>query len=332
MTKKTDNEHDAAAAAIVAKVQALAATLHTTDVRTRAEIGVEVTRYSEKTGTSETDAVKLIAELTQLHPSTIYDCLKVARAFSLKRLDDILKRKMKNGKTLTFSHVVVLSGVTDEQARNTWVDRCFANQWSVRDLEAALNERVSAYSPQGRTEGGAPHMTRREPIPGSGSPSGKTDSRAALTGPLPLAPDAGDPQIVLIEGKPESPAEAVRIPFGETVQRGSAPERRLAAQVAKIEGLGHAIRALRTVVIELGSELPLMRRSNLQVLDQVLSDAVTCLQELQDRVRSLSSVAPNPTPADRGTDVAARAIDQLRPLHTEASQTPGLISQQAPRS
>ena len=251
MKSTTQSPQDPVAAAIIAKVQAIAATLHTTDIRARTEIGAEVNRYVEKTGTSEADAVKLFAEETQLHPSTIYDCVKVARAFPLKRIEGITKRRMKSGKTLTFSHFVVLCGLEDEGARNMWVDRCFAAQWSVRDLDGAINESMSARAPE------------KEPAPAS--LSAEQAQSVLSTAPL-------------------------------THRRETT---RLTTQLPKIQALSDAVAVLKTVAGELGREVLMMTPSNLEVLDQVLGDAVAGLQEIQARVRSLptNSAESVPVPA-----------------------------------
>lgn len=111
------------------------------DVRARAEIGRKVVEFGEKSKRPDVQAWKLIGPMVSLGTSTIRDCVYVARAFSDVKLKTILKRKMRDGFTLTFSDFVVLaSELETEKQRDTWVNRCLKQGLSTRELKDAIKK------------------------------------------------------------------------------------------------------------------------------------------------------------------------------------------------
>jgi hypothetical protein len=111
------------------------------EARSRHRVGVhivEVKRAADKYGTR---AVERLARALGTNVHTLYRCASVAECWSAEQLDDMLRRTTTKGQPLSWSHFVVVAGVTPARQRGELIDLALRKRLTVRELVAHVEAR-----------------------------------------------------------------------------------------------------------------------------------------------------------------------------------------------
>ena len=158
---------------------------------TRYEIGAHVAQVMAKSGTYGQRAVEQLAKATRMDDSTLRNYAEVAKTWSKKQFEALMKRTGKRGLPVSFSHLREIAEVSDPAERKEWVDRVLKDGWSVRMLKREIDhEEIEALADaddeydeyddedEGREEGG--RRARREDEPDAALPKKARESALDL--------------------------------------------------------------------------------------------------------------------------------------------------------
>jgi len=104
------------------------------EARSRHQVGTliaEVKKARDKYGAR---AVEQLASALGTNVHTLYRCAAVAECWSPGQLESLLRRTTAQGQPLSWSHLVVLAGVSSPRQRTELLDRALQDALSVREL------------------------------------------------------------------------------------------------------------------------------------------------------------------------------------------------------
>ncbi|HEY8040896.1 MAG TPA: DUF1016 N-terminal domain-containing protein [Polyangiaceae bacterium] len=108
------------------------------DIRSRFALGEAIAEIKRAPSTyGERAVARLAAELGEDLPS-LYRYATVAERWSAAQLEELLGRTGADGRTLSWSHLVLLAGVESPCERDRYADRALAESLSVRELASAI--------------------------------------------------------------------------------------------------------------------------------------------------------------------------------------------------
>jgi hypothetical protein len=111
------------------------------EARSRYQIGelvAEVKRAQSKYGAH---AVEQLAGALRTNVHTLYRSASVAECWAQPELEAVLRRTTPRGQPLTWSHLVLLSGVPSSRRRGELLDQVLREALSVRELAALVHAR-----------------------------------------------------------------------------------------------------------------------------------------------------------------------------------------------
>ena len=112
------------------------------DARTRYAIGATVAEIKSRPGQYGAGAVAVVAVALGEDVPSLYRHATVAERWSAKEVEELLDRRGRDGKGLSWSHLVALGTVSGAAARAGLVERTLAEGLSVRELSALAVERT----------------------------------------------------------------------------------------------------------------------------------------------------------------------------------------------
>jgi hypothetical protein len=109
------------------------------EVRSRHRVGVLIAQVKRAPGTYGTHAVEELARRLNASVPTLYRHSMVAECWSEPALGDLMNRTTPHGQPLSWSHLVLLAGVTSANRRTVLLERALEEGLSVRALSALLD-------------------------------------------------------------------------------------------------------------------------------------------------------------------------------------------------
>jgi hypothetical protein len=104
------------------------------EVLVRHQIGLVLRAMRHAVDTYGDHAVERIANDLNIGADTLYRCVLVADTWTPDEVRALTVRTNRRGEPLSWSHLVALTKVASASARRSLIDRCLAEDWSVRDL------------------------------------------------------------------------------------------------------------------------------------------------------------------------------------------------------
>ena len=104
------------------------------DTRSRHRVGVHIVEVKLAADKYGARAVERLAQALDTNVHTLYRCASVAECWSAEKLDEVLHRTTVRGQPLSWSHLVVLAGVTPARRRRDLVELALRKQMTVREL------------------------------------------------------------------------------------------------------------------------------------------------------------------------------------------------------
>ncbi|MGD0524296.1 MAG: hypothetical protein ABSE49_04080 [Polyangiaceae bacterium] len=111
------------------------------EARSRHRIGVHIVEVKLAADKYGTRAVERLALALGTNVHTLYRCASVAECWSTEQLDEVLRRTTAKGQPLSWSHLVLLAGVTPARGRGDLTDLALRKQLTVRELVVHLEAR-----------------------------------------------------------------------------------------------------------------------------------------------------------------------------------------------
>lgn len=108
------------------------------EARSRHRIGVHIVEVKRAPDKYRAHAVERLAHALGTNVHTLYRCASVAECWSAEQLDEVLRRTTTKGQPLSWSHFVVLAGVTSPKRRAELVDYALRKRLTVRELVAQV--------------------------------------------------------------------------------------------------------------------------------------------------------------------------------------------------
>lgn len=123
------------------------------DVRSRYKVGTLIAELKKSEHKYGTHALPLLARALGTGVQTLYRCASVAERWTDPQVEALLQRSTQCGRPLSWSHFVVLSGVSSARRRAELVDRTISEGLSVRQLTQLLAARRPGVAVRGTLEG-----------------------------------------------------------------------------------------------------------------------------------------------------------------------------------
>jgi hypothetical protein len=108
--------------------------------RSRHEVGTIVSAVKQDSAKYGAQAVEQLARALGTNIHTLYRCAAVAECWSAAQLEALQARVNEHGQPLSWSHLVLISGVTSPKRRSDLVDRVLRDSLSVRELVVLVDE------------------------------------------------------------------------------------------------------------------------------------------------------------------------------------------------
>jgi DNA-binding response OmpR family regulator len=110
------------------------------DARVRYEIGGIVAELKKHPALYGASAVATAASAIGEALPSLYRHARVAQRWRIGEFEVLLSRTMADGRSLSWSHLVSLAGVSPGKLYDRLVQQTLSHSWTVRQLEAALDE------------------------------------------------------------------------------------------------------------------------------------------------------------------------------------------------
>jgi hypothetical protein len=104
------------------------------DARSRHQIGVLIGTVKKAADKYGARAVEQLASALGSNVHTLYRCAAVSECWSPTQLEALLRRTTPQGQPLSWSHLVLLAGVTASKRRAELVDKALEDALTVREL------------------------------------------------------------------------------------------------------------------------------------------------------------------------------------------------------
>ena len=111
------------------------------DARCRHEVGAIVSEIKQDSDKYGAQAVEQLARALGTNIHTLYRCASVAECWSRAQLEALHARVNVHGQPLSWSHLVLISGVTSPKRRSELIDRALHDSLSVRELVVLVEAR-----------------------------------------------------------------------------------------------------------------------------------------------------------------------------------------------
>ena len=122
------------------------------EARSRHQVGVLIAGVKKERDKYGARAVEQLASALGSNVHTLYRCAGVCERWAPDELELLLRRTTTKGQPLSWSHLVLLSGVTSEPRRAELVDRALKDALTVRELLVLVNA-VGRGEPRGGEKG-----------------------------------------------------------------------------------------------------------------------------------------------------------------------------------
>ena len=111
------------------------------EVEYRYRVGVVVVDIKDNNHAYGRSDVRQLAGALECSPSNLYDYARVARAWEHQAFSELMDRRCKTkDKTLTFSHLIELSSVSDLKDRQRWINIALEHGWTVKKLVSEIKK------------------------------------------------------------------------------------------------------------------------------------------------------------------------------------------------
>ena len=124
-------------------IQGLLATASRNDAKARHQVGALIANVKQAPDKYGSHAVEQLARALSSNVHTLYRCAAVAECWSPTKLEALLARTTPQGQPLSWSHLVLLAGVTSAKRRAELVDHALRDALSVRELAVLLDAPAS---------------------------------------------------------------------------------------------------------------------------------------------------------------------------------------------
>ena len=132
--------------------------LSKSDIMARYEIGSRVDMAMGDTRRYGDEAAKLLAVALNKSESEIYNLRNVAVTWNRDEIKAIVTDQNSDGNSITFGHLRALASIKHSATRKRFYKAWMKESFSVRDLEAAIQDELGK-----RSSGGRPTATSRQP-------------------------------------------------------------------------------------------------------------------------------------------------------------------------